>query len=216
MFYEKNIYIISSQLLLSDLLAAQIKNHLGCTCFTANQFEELSPVLHSESSEGSLYLIDCFGFEQVNLEQKILSVTSALPGQDRIALFNIGSKVHIERYGITLGVRGFFYATDHLETILRGTRLILEGEYWASRKSITECLEALPPAKHSEPKPTSSLTRREMEILSLLATGKGNDSIAKSLYISSNTVRTHLHHIFKKLKVENRLQAAQWASHNLQ
>ena len=64
-------------------------------------------------------------------------------------------------------------------------------------------------------KDTSLLTRREIEILSMIAAGATNEQIANELFISRNTVRTHIYNIFKKINVPNRLQAALWAVKNL-
>jgi len=61
----------------------------------------------------------------------------------------------------------------------------------------------------------SPLTPREIEILSLVAIGAKNEEIAEKLFISSNTVKTHIYNIFKKIDVPNRLQAALWAAKNL-
>lgn len=51
------------------------------------------------------------------------------------------------------------------------------------------------------------LTRREVEILHLLARGRTNKEIAADLYISPLTVRTHLEHVYEKLGVGNRTEA---------
>jgi DNA-binding NarL/FixJ family response regulator len=56
-------------------------------------------------------------------------------------------------------------------------------------------------------------TAREREILRLLATGGTNRDIAEALFISEKTVKTHLHHIFRKLNVTRRLQAVIHAVH---
>ncbi len=53
----------------------------------------------------------------------------------------------------------------------------------------------------------SPLTQREKEILSLVACGSSNSQIAKKLYVREVTVKTHLNNIYRKLKVDNRVQA---------
>jgi two-component system, NarL family, response regulator LiaR len=55
------------------------------------------------------------------------------------------------------------------------------------------------------------LTDREAEVLALLATGLSNREIAATLYLSENTVRTHLKSVFRKLGVTNRSRAVAWA-----
>lgn len=55
------------------------------------------------------------------------------------------------------------------------------------------------------------LTDREVDILKLIGKGMGNSDIAEKLYISENTVKTHVAHIFQKLNVNSRTQAAFYA-----
>jgi DNA-binding NarL/FixJ family response regulator len=54
---------------------------------------------------------------------------------------------------------------------------------------------------------TNPLTQREQEILSLIAKGKTNQEIAEVLYITTGTVRVHVHAILHKLEVRDRSQA---------
>ena len=73
--------------------------------------------------------------------------------------------------------------------------------------------ELLPRLSGDEPAPTGGRRRgepghqrseRELEILKLIAEGASNRQIANQLYLSENTVRTHLDHILGKLGLENR------------
>jgi len=57
----------------------------------------------------------------------------------------------------------------------------------------------------------NSLTEREKEVLTLIAQGESNRSIARKLFISEKTVKNHITNIFRKLKVEDRTQAAIYA-----
>ncbi len=55
------------------------------------------------------------------------------------------------------------------------------------------------------------ISRRESDVLTLLATGHSNQEIADALFISANTVKTHLHQLYQKLDVSRRGQAVQKA-----
>jgi LuxR family maltose regulon positive regulatory protein len=77
-----------------------------------------------------------------------------------------------------------------------------------------ECRKIAPSASRATAKPRISeqppdhgLTRREIEILPLLDEGLSNREIAARLYIAPVTVKTHLQNIYKKLNVNNRIEA---------
>ncbi|WP_460559931.1 response regulator transcription factor [Ferruginibacter profundus] len=56
-----------------------------------------------------------------------------------------------------------------------------------------------------------AVSKRELEILTLLAQGLSNQEIANTLFVSVSTVKTHLQHIFEKLEVKRRIQAVEKA-----
>ena len=57
----------------------------------------------------------------------------------------------------------------------------------------------------------SELTRREREILTLVAEGHSNAKLAKMLWVTEQTVKFHLSNVYRKLDVSNRTEAARWA-----
>lgn len=59
--------------------------------------------------------------------------------------------------------------------------------------------------------PAAGLTRRELDVLRLLAEGRSNQEIAAELFISPHTVTSHVAGIMNKLGVESRTAAATWA-----
>ncbi len=76
-----------------------------------------------------------------------------------------------------------------------------------------------PEQEKAKPQPVETpygetLTGREMEVLGLLAQGHTNGEISQSLSISPHTVKSHVIHIFNKLGVNDRTQAAVWAAKN--
>jgi DNA-binding NarL/FixJ family response regulator len=59
--------------------------------------------------------------------------------------------------------------------------------------------------------PADELTKREREVLSLIATGLSNKRLATHLGISEKTVKAHLTSVFRRIGVTDRTQAALWA-----
>jgi len=55
------------------------------------------------------------------------------------------------------------------------------------------------------------ISKRELEVLNLLATGKSNDEIAQALFVSRNTIKTHIANLYQKLDVKRRTQALEKA-----
>ncbi len=60
----------------------------------------------------------------------------------------------------------------------------------------------------------SPLSQREREIVALVAQGYKNKEMAEKMFISEQTVKNHLHNIFDKLGVSDRLELALYAIHN--
>ena len=73
---------------------------------------------------------------------------------------------------------------------------------------------------HGAPEPAekgpvdAGLTRREVEILQLVAEGYSNAQLAKMLWVTEQTVKFHLSNIYRKLGVANRTEASRWAQLN--
>lgn len=63
------------------------------------------------------------------------------------------------------------------------------------------------PREARDPSPVESLTERELEVARLLARGLANDEIAAALFVSLNTVKTHLKNVYAKLGVRTRTEA---------
>lgn len=61
---------------------------------------------------------------------------------------------------------------------------------------------------------SADLTRRELEILQLVAEGHSNTQLAKMLWVTEQTIKFHLSNVYRKLKVANRTEASRWAQLN--
>lgn len=106
---------------------------------------------------------------------------------------------------------GVFSHEDNQQRILDGIRAILKGE----SSELLSTLQRYTEARNGDPVENIPLTEREYEILNELRYGASNVDIARALFISENTVRTHLYNIFRKLNVKNRTQAVSWTNASL-
>jgi DNA-binding NarL/FixJ family response regulator len=73
---------------------------------------------------------------------------------------------------------------------------------------------AAPAAQETKREAGPELTRRELEILRLVAEGHSNSQLARMLWVTEQTVKFHLSNIYRKLNVSNRTEASRWAQLN--
>ncbi len=115
---------------------------------------------------------------------------------------------------IEAGAQGYCLKGIPSESLILALRSVAAGASWWDRTATTEIRAAFEgnqttvvPVKTPE-QLENPLTKREQEILALVATGKSNQEIAETLYIAPGTVRVHVHAILQKLEVRDRTQAA--------
>jgi len=107
------------------------------------------------------------------------------------------------------GASGYILKRAAPEKILQAIREVHAGGVPMSGEIARKVLGAFrEPAPASSPAEDQNLSRREQEILELLAQGCSNKDIAGKLFISIETVTWHLRHIYSKLHVRSRTQAA--------
>lgn len=115
---------------------------------------------------------------------------------------------------INYGAKGFLLKNLPAAKLLAVIRATEQGEAAFSRKMVSRILDHFSSA-NSNPMLQSDafdmLTPRELEILHLIVAGEDNHQIAKTLVLTENTVKVHVHNIFKKLNLHSRRQAAIYA-----
>ncbi len=103
--------------------------------------------------------------------------------------------------GLKFGADDYIVKPFILPNLLARIEALLRRSLW---NKDTKEIKALPFVNGEE---ISPLTAREKEILSLVAKGSSNSQIAQKLFVREVTVKTHLNSIYKKLNVDNRVQA---------
>jgi len=108
------------------------------------------------------------------------------------------------------GASGFLLKDVPPEQLVDGIRAVGNGDALlapsVTRRLIEEFVRT-GPARSEPPAALADLTSREAEVLALIARGLSNAEIAKELFVSDTTVKTHVAHILMKLDLRDRVQA---------
>lgn len=113
---------------------------------------------------------------------------------------------------VRLGAAGVVRKESTTELLVKSIRKVSEGEVWLDTQltaSVTRELAEPTPVPAVRAK--SLLSVREQEIVRCVCQGYRNKQIAEKLFISEQTVKNHLHNIFDKLGVSDRLELALYA-----
>jgi DNA-binding NarL/FixJ family response regulator len=113
------------------------------------------------------------------------------------------------------GASGFLLKDVPPEQLVAGIRAVASGDALlapsVTRRVIEEFVRRPPDSVRTAPAELAELTAREFEVLKLIARGLANAEIAKELFVSETTVKTHVAHILMKLKLRDRVQAVVFA-----
>lgn len=115
-----------------------------------------------------------------------------------------------------MGADGYVLKDSDADSLIKAIRDVKEGKTYIQPSIASILKEELNgnSEKDEEFRKIESLTNREYEVLTLIAEGLNNKDIAEKLYISEKTVKNHVSSIFKKLEVNDRIQAAIFAFKN--
>jgi DNA-binding NarL/FixJ family response regulator len=114
-----------------------------------------------------------------------------------------------------LGARGVVLKQSASDLLIKSIHKVYGGEIWLDKRMTAEVMKAFSKSAESggrREKPL--LSDREKEIVQLVAQGYRNREIGEKLFISEQTVKNHLHNIFDKLGVSDRLELALYAIHH--
>jgi DNA-binding NarL/FixJ family response regulator len=118
---------------------------------------------------------------------------------------------------VEAGASGYLTKECALSELIDAARAIYAGETLIPRRMLGPLLARLIQRRREQDgalRRTARLTRREREVLALLAEGADNDAIAQTLVISPQTARTHIQNVLSKLGVHSRLEAAAFVMQN--
>lgn len=123
-----------------------------------------------------------------------------------LTTFNTESEIFA---ALAAGANGYCLKDVSDNRLHTAIKSVSNGDTWLDSNVVGKIVGALPTfASTEQDEASETLSNREKDVLKLIVDGLSNGEIAKKLFISNDTVKTHLRHILEKLKVSDRTQAA--------
>jgi DNA-binding NarL/FixJ family response regulator len=140
------------------------------------------------------------------------------PGRDGPAKVLVLTTFDLDEYvveALRAGASGFLLKDVPAEELVQAIRVVADGAAMlapsVTRRLLDMYAGRLPQGAESPPAALGTLTERELEVLRLVARGLSNAEVAKELFVSETTVKTHVGHVLTKLGLRDRVQAAVFA-----
>jgi DNA-binding NarL/FixJ family response regulator len=146
------------------------------------------------------------GMSGVDVTRRLIERAPA----SRVLVVSVSAQEEDVTEAILAGASGYVLKDGPVEEVVAGIQAAADGESLISPRIATMLLRRM---RFDEPAETGAstmtpLSDRELQVLRLVAEGKGNQEIGEVLFIGQSTVRNHISSILMKLQVENRVQAA--------
>ena len=210
------VHIIGSNMLQNELLLSYLEKATAIKGSCVPNVDVPIPNNNNSSTLSQFFLVDYNDVNAQNLWSELNYLKKSYTTPCFMALCNVEPAMKIEETAVANGIRGVFYKSDPPQRIRKGISAILNGNLWYSRKVLSRFLNEKNSSNNTKIHPaTKTLSNREQEILSLIASGYSNKKIALTLDISIHTVKAHTYNLYKKLNVKSRLQATLWATKHL-
>ena len=211
------VVVADTDLMACGLVSAGLKRH--------SQFEVVG---YATSVDELLRLINDTAPDVAligsTLQDGILSGLSVLAeihtkySEMRLVLLIDNSEPEVIVQAFRAGARGVFARSEsHFERLCKCILCVHQGQIWAKTQQLEFIINALgqvPSLRVVDAKGENLLTKREEDLVHLVADGLGNRDIARRLNLAENTVKNYLFHIFDKLGISNRVELVLYALSN--
>lgn len=131
----------------------------------------------------------------------------------KVLVLTVHNEVEYLLKAVDIGVNGYLLKDSESSELKKAINMVVSGEDYI-QPSMIPVLNAKKIDINNDNVKIEKLTKREMQVLKLLAYGMYNKEVAEKLDISERTVKNHVSNIFKKIEVTDRTQAAVFAIRN--
>jgi len=190
---------------LAGVVAACVE---GAEVTHAGRAEEATEILRNSPYDVALADIGAPNGDGIELLREMRSAWPDMP----VILLSADDDGEAVRAALTAGAAGYVLKDSAPEDLATAVRVARSGSgnmiSPRAARNLSGSEERRASARPTQAAQAAGLTRREIDVLGLLAAGATNRQISRHLFLSEKTVKAHLASAFRKLVVENRTQAA--------
>lgn len=128
----------------------------------------------------------------------------------QVLMLSVDDDLHMVREAIRRGARGYLTKNVDRGELVDAIRKVAAGKRHLAEELLERVLDQPETASFGSPSASPAdnhpFTRRELEVLSLMAAGKANKQIAETLYVSLHTVETHIKNMYSKCEATNKVE----------
>ncbi|MBU5474203.1 response regulator [Roseburia sp. MSJ-14] len=180
-------------------------------------------VVIGEASDG----VECLDLLEKNLPQALL-LDINMPNMNglevlekikekkldtKVIILTVHNEVEYLLKAVEIGIDGYMLKDSNSDELKKAIYSVIDGESYI-QPNLIPILNSKMIERDVEKEKLALLTKRELEVLKLMAVGSYNKEIGEKLNISERTVKNHISSIFKKIDVSDRTQAAIFAIRN--
>lgn len=164
-----------------------------------------------KSTKPDVLLLDINMPKMTGLE--VLQKMKDLKMKVRVLVLTVHNEVEYLLKAVDIGVNGYLLKDSESAELKKAILSVVNGEDYI-QPSLIPVLNAKMIDRSKDNEKLEKLTKRELQVLKLVAIGKLNRQVAEEMEISERTVKNHVSNIFKKIDVKDRTQAAVFAIRN--
>ena len=177
----------------------------GVEVLEANSFDQILST-YSENDSIDLMFLD-LKMPGMDGETGIRTICQARP-EVPVIIVSVTEDVRTIRQALTVGAMGYIPKTSSPDVSIGAIKLVLAGGIYIPPHALRQEIPQLSNQPESgESVKETMFTRRQMEVLGLVVSGKSNKEIADEIGLTTSTVKMHITGIYKKLEVRSRAEA---------
>jgi DNA-binding NarL/FixJ family response regulator len=206
----RHVLIVDDQVSFAEALAYRLDAEPGVHAFAATTVQQARWVLAQRHVDVLLLNVDLEGGQGIEFAREAAAEHPAV----RVVAVTASEAEDQILEALDAGIVGWVPKDESVQYLMAVVYGTLCGETWIPPRLLTRVIAELKATRHhrsDHDQSLAALTRREKEVLECLVSGMTRDEIADRLYLSRNTVRTHIQNSLKKLNVHSTLAAVSLA-----